>query len=93
MEQHEVRTRIIKVAVEKLMGLCFPEKTNSRRHHAFRVPDDMEPFGFDYHGVSMEVHPVCKSHEGQGREVIVFNIIGINKAGTTKLIAQGVRVG
>jgi hypothetical protein len=60
----------------------------------YRVPDDGQPFGFEFHGVSIEVHinmvartiPRTKST----RMVASLTIFGLHPNGLIKTIATGI---
>ena len=47
----------------------------------FREPREAKPFGFDYMGASVEVHPVCGKSS-----VMALNIYGVLKDGSLRLI-------
>lgn len=92
----EIKDDIISIAKDKHNNQCFPVLTNHpHSQRAFRVPDDGNPFGFEYHGVHMEVHQthVRNVHikgTGSFRHIPVLLIIGISAKGTRKVIAKGV---
>lgn len=63
---------------------------------AYRVPEDSEPLGFDFYGISIEVHISCTKDvlipgTVSFRKVPVLLILGIRPSdGMTRVIAKGV---
>jgi hypothetical protein len=91
---YDTKENIILVARDKCLSMCFPVHSNNPRHRAFRVPDDGGPYGFEYHGCSIEVHVNIELRRVKGTGVFarvpVLNIYGVLKDGRLHLIANKV---
>lgn len=90
------RDQIVQIACDKALHMCFPVNTNqpdlkTGGRQAFRVPDDGDPFGFDFHGVDIEVHVNMVSRRVPDTEVFLMvpslTIYGIVGDGRGHLIA------
>jgi hypothetical protein len=96
MDAASVKAKIVDLALHKFNNKCFPTKSGSKVLRAFRVPDDHQPLGFDYHGVSIEVHVqhvkdvLMPGTNKVYMPVEVLLILGIRKDGVTKVISEGV---
>lgn len=90
-----IRAQIIRIAKDKFAYQVWAIRTNKKEQAVFRRPSEMTPFGFDFHGVSIEVHPLRKKNvliSGFNRflHLPVLHIIGIRKDGERRVIAQEV---
>jgi hypothetical protein len=92
----EIKDQIIQIAKDKWNNQCFPVRSNHPSSvRAFRVPDNGEPLGFDFHGTSIEVHRThLRNVRIQGtarfRNVPVLLILGLN-GNKLKVIAKDVQ--
>ena len=90
-----IQDQILLIAKDKFNHQCFPALTGLSGSRAFRVPDDHLPFGFEYHGISIEVHVTgFRNLPTYGtmkfRSIPVLLILGMRRDGKTRVIAEGV---
>lgn len=89
------KKEIISIARDKFCYQRVAVCTGRITARKYRDPKDRQPLGFDYHGVSMEVHVthVRNVHvpgTTRFRHIPILLIIGIAQDGTTKVIAKGI---
>ena len=100
MSAFDIKEMIISIARDKCLHQFFPRRTNSKEglHRAFRLPDDGQPFGFNFLKVAIEVHvkmvvPIgtIKTHALFSHEVPKLTIYAIDgETGKGRLIAEDV---
>ena len=97
MDHTEVKGQIISIAKDKFNHQCFPTSSGKiGTQRAFRLPDDRQPLGFNFHGVSIEVHVTGYRNvliaDGCNimRSIPVLLVLGIRSDGMIKVIAKGV---
>lgn len=100
---HSVKSQIVQIALDKFNHQCWPSNTVRRNvgaarygiARAFRVPDDDQPLGFEFHGVSIEVHVTGHKNILIPKTTLFYHIpvlliLGIQRDGLIKVIAKGV---
>jgi len=96
----DIKAQIVSIASDLCLHKFFPlapKNRNARRKgtpRAFRAPDDGTPFGFEFHGASIEVHVQMVARWAISLKMWRMEprllILGIRRDGLVKVIAKNV---
>jgi hypothetical protein len=92
MELGNMRQNIEMIAKDKALHMFFPVVSNHKGHRAFRLPEDGQPFGFDFKGITIEVHCSVEMRRVKGTGVFHavprLSIYGVVRDGRLHKISE-----